>query len=79
MVDEALRRAFDGEARIYGPNRSESLDQVQQRLERQATAAELVDAIAQFHGRAAAYTDATDWARQCVTVLLAQFDVRRRA
>lgn len=83
MMTERLRAAFDEESarlageRRYGPH-AETLDEVSVRLERRITSDELVDALAAWHRRAPAYDNATDWARQACSILLAQFEIRRR-
>ena len=69
---------FDAEARRYGPTKAETLDQVERRIIRQATMAELVTAIAEWHPKAAQYKSATDWARQIATVLDSDFRIERR-
>lgn len=66
------------EDRRWGPNRNETLPEVQARLDRQATANALVEVIAGFHGRAGHYVDPYDWARQVATAVLADFNVTVR-
>lgn len=83
MIREATRQAFDAESRRlaggYGPNRNESLDDVEARLERQATVAALVDELSTWHGKIGRYENPVDWARQIVTVLASDFEIKRKA
>ena len=66
------------EERKYGPNRNETLAEVQARLDRQAIANDLVDLIASYHGSAGKYSDPKDFARQVATGILTGFVVVRR-
>lgn len=64
--------------RKYGPRGDETIAEVRARIDRQADAAYLIGILAEFHPRAAAYTDPKDWAAQVATVLLADFSIRRK-
>lgn len=65
--------------RKYGPNRNETLDEVQARLDRQAITNDLVDLIAGYHASAGRYADPKDFARQVACGILADFVLVRRA
>lgn len=76
-MTEAQRQRFDSAMRKYGPNKDQTLDEVEARLDRQVTADALVDALVEWHGKTSKYRDPMDWSRQVATALLFEFNVRR--